>query len=84
MVFDDSTDSETQPYLLFQETSSELKEIANTFDKVIAGFMTAEQVQASSLFESVANLFKDGQRKSFIISYSKTLVTIPGNGGYFM
>jgi hypothetical protein len=51
MVFDDSADSETQPHLLFPEISSELKEIANIFDKVITGFMTVEQVQASSLLE---------------------------------
>ena len=30
MVFDDSTDSEIQAHLLFQGTSSELKEIART------------------------------------------------------
>ena len=69
MVFDDSTDSETQPHLLFQETSSELKEIANTFDKVIAGFMTAEQVQASSLFESVTDLLKTAKES---LSSSRT------------
>ena len=63
MVFDDSTDSETQPHLLFQETSSELKE------KVIAGFMTAEQVQTSSLLESVTNLLKTAKES---LSSSRT------------
>jgi hypothetical protein len=84
MVFDDSTDSETQPHSLFLEISSELKGIANIFDKVITstGFMTVEHVhvQASSQLESVVT---DDQTKFFIISYRETLVAVYGNGGYF-